>query len=169
MGQVLNTGLQPCSVLLISTLWAWPCNQFSTHLTVCSSSLYFISFSRRILRDSAEGLTEGKVSNIHLCLLIYQAHSFITDWSNMASPWWMNPCWLFPAVFLSMCLIVSWEMLLHFCSVWCKISHLNCPGWILLQNEVLVPFSMRWTFLSCLLHQKLLFWCCTGAGDAAWD
>ncbi|KAK4806792.1 hypothetical protein QYF61_005588 [Mycteria americana] len=40
----LVTGIQLDFVPLIATLWAQPFSQFSIHLTVCSSSPYFISF-----------------------------------------------------------------------------------------------------------------------------
>ena len=48
----LVTGLQLDFVPLITTIWAWQFIQFSSHLVLYLSSLYFISFSVRTLWDT---------------------------------------------------------------------------------------------------------------------
>lgn len=48
----LGTGLQLDFVPLISPLWAQPFSQFSVYFKVCSFSLYFISFSMRMLWET---------------------------------------------------------------------------------------------------------------------
>lgn len=84
------------------TLW---CQSFKhlIHLTVCSPSPYFFSFSMKIIWEtSANRLPNAKADNIHWFPLIYQAYHFLLEYYQLLKPDFhlVNPCWLLLGTFL---------------------------------------------------------------------
>lgn len=135
---------QPDMKPLITILWG----KFSPHLTVLSSSLYFLSFQMRMLWEAASRAllvlrcitstdlplsTDAVVSSLKVNRLVRCGLPFV------------NPCWLFPIIFLSFIYFESDSD--RMCPMtlglkWCALvySSLNLSSCLFLKMSVTLAF-----------------------------
>lgn len=106
----------------LTALWCQSFKQFKIHLSICSSSSYFFSFSRRSSASlwGSFGITVNSLLTVkadsglelkrkHWFPLIYQAWHFLLENYQLLKPDFLlvNPCWLYLGTF---CLYTCLEM-----------------------------------------------------------
>lgn len=102
---------------LTTTLWTKLLRQFTVHLTVCSSSLYFLSLSMMISREMMSKALLKRRDNIHCSLPHLSGQSLhltvLWRWSSITSAWWIHAV----CSWFSLC---SWKRIPEM--LWSKIN-----------------------------------------------